>query len=238
MSQADLLLALASALFAHAPQFPAGYGWSAGAQIEHESAWRVNALRVWQRETGCGLTQVTKVDGRFDNLTTYARRYQALNGWSWANCSDVEKQMTFFAVFSNEIAMRVPAMNDSRETRAISVAAYNAGIGGITLDRRVCAITEGCDVKKWFGHVGKVCARTAIVSGKRACDITRSYVTKVMSEGMAVKYGEIDAEMTRLANAEKEKQIVKEIEDAHNADTATRSTFADWLDRLVAWLKR
>ena len=60
------------------------------------------------------------------------------------------------------------------EPWAISRACYNAGMGNIDRERKVCRMTWGCEQEFWYDNRELVCRRSA-----SACHETRTYVRRI-----------------------------------------------------------
>ena len=56
----------------------------------------------------------------------------------------------------------------------ISRACYNAGLGNINKERKVCRMTYGCETALWFDNREEVCRRRP-----SACEETRTYVQRI-----------------------------------------------------------
>lgn len=67
-----------------------------------------------------------------------------------------------------------------RERWALAFACYNAGMGWIRRERRLCSgpLHPKCDPGRWFGHVEEVCLR-----GRAACHETRVYNARIRAYG-------------------------------------------------------
>ena len=62
----------------------------------------------------------------------------------------------------------------TEEPWEISRACYNAGLGNINKERKVCRMKAGCDQEYWFGNREGVCRRS-----ESACNETRTYVRRI-----------------------------------------------------------
>lgn len=172
-----------------------------GGLIQHESCISVTHSRCWNsksqlktsREEGAGLGQLTrayKPNGtiRFDAMAEMKRKHPSLRELTWQNIYDrPELQIAAIVLKSKDDYSN---FKDTYEPLSFTDAAYNAGVGGITKDRRACVMTSGCDPDLWFGHVESTCTRgrVALYAGRSACDINRHHVKDVYFQ--SVKYRE------------------------------------------------
>jgi membrane-bound lytic murein transglycosylase MltF len=74
----------------------------------------------------------------------------------------------------------IPDTSDERERWAMTLAAYNGGLGWVKRERALCARVPRCDSSRWFGHTERFRAR-----GKRAFKENRHYVVKVFKRQAA-----------------------------------------------------
>lgn len=162
-----------------------------GGLIEHESAcpakrscWKPTARLKSAREEGAGLGQLTRAwraDGslRFDKLAEM-RTHPALRELSWATIYQrPDLQMRTMIVMVKADHQFFLGRGDAL---AFADAAYNGGRGGVEKERRACGLKDGCDPRRWFGHVERVClkSRTPIYGTRSACDINRHHVHDVL----------------------------------------------------------
>lgn len=163
-----------------------------GGLIEHESAcpikrscWKPTARLKSQREEGAGLGQLTRAwraDGslRFDKLAEMREGHPALRELSWATIYQrPDLQMRTMIVMVKADYQFFQGRGDAL---AFADAAYNGGRGGVEKERRACGLKDGCDPKRWFGHVERVClkSRQPIYGTRSACDINRHHVHDVI----------------------------------------------------------
>lgn len=160
--------------------------------IEHESAcprksscWKPTARLKSAREEGAGLGQLTRAwrqDGslRFDKLAEMRAAHPALRELSWATIyqrPDLQIRTMIVMVKGDHqfFAGRGDAL-------AFADAAYNGGRGGVEKERRACGLKAGCDPRRWFGHVERVClkSRAPLYGNRSACDINRHHVHDVI----------------------------------------------------------
>jgi hypothetical protein len=182
------------------PHYPA-------ALIAHESGcpglrscWSPTARLRTHREEGAGLGQITRAwrpDGslRFDALTDLASRHLSMRGATWSNIytrPDYQIRGVVLLARENWTALRL--VDDHWERLAMSNAAYNGGLGGVSADRRMCQVKAGCDPQRWWGHVELTCSKSkAPMYGKRsACDINRDHGRHVIVKELP-KYRRLSA---------------------------------------------
>ena len=75
---------------------------------------------------------------------------------------------------------RICQGKNSLEKWAIAYACYNAGLGWIRKERRLCAgpLHPGCDSARWFEHVETTCVRNV-----SSCRETRIYNERIRQYG-------------------------------------------------------
>ncbi len=178
---------------AHWPDLP--WPHYVAALIAHESGcpalrscWSPTAKLKTAREEGAGLGQITRAwraDGslRFDSLADMRDRHPSLRAWSWANVyqrPDLQIRAVVLMSRGNWDALR--AVPDYWERLAMTNAAYNGGLAGVSADRRACKVRAGCDPQRWWGHVELTCTKShAPLYGQRsACDINRGHARHVL----------------------------------------------------------
>lgn len=136
------------------------------------------------------VTRAWRADGslRFDALDGLRQQYgDAMGELSWSNVyTRPDLQLRGIVLMSRDAARlfrAAPAMLEFGD------AGYNGGVGGVQKERRACALTEGCDAGKWFGHVERHClkSRQPLYGGRNACDINREHVHSVFKV-RAAKY--------------------------------------------------
>ena len=160
------------------------------ALIEQESLWKINAVLKTSRELGCGLGQFTKAmnaDGstRFDALTETKLLDPSLAGWSWKDCYAVQYQLraVVLKLRQNDYRCRT-LVHAGEDTKACDAAAYNGGAGSISKRIKLCSITQGCDSRRWFGHLNKQCPQSKVKVqgyGEDFCTINSKYPGRVFA---------------------------------------------------------
>lgn len=162
-----------------------------GAQIEQETCISLTHSKCFspraelktQREYGFGLGQIT-ITPAFNNFEVVKRMQPALKDWAWDNRYDTASQLiALLSMDRNEYNACAPLMLDSFNALACMAARYNGGAGGFNADRRLCSNTQGCDPKRWFGHVELYSTKAKVAAsgyGKSFYQINREYVRNVM----------------------------------------------------------
>lgn len=152
--------------------------------LKSSRCWSPKAQLMTDREEGAGVGQITRAyrkDGsiRFDTLTDLSRKYAPLSELSWGNVySRPDLQFAALVLLSKESAMPFRAAKAMLE---FGDASYNGGVSGVQIERRACAMKQGCDSGLWFGHVENHCmkSRQPIYGKRSACDINREHVRNV-----------------------------------------------------------
>lgn len=161
-----------------------------GAQVEQEtcpslksrSCWSPHAELKTAREYGFGLGQIT-ITSAFDNFAAARGLDSSLKGWGYADRYDPARQLRTLVLMDRASYRSLRLVLDARERLAMTFAAYNGGLGGVNSDRRLCALTEGCDPQVWFGHVERHSLKKRAATqgyGRSFFDINREYVTNIM----------------------------------------------------------
>ena len=159
-------------------------------QVEQETCPSLTSAKCWSpreelktaREYGFGLGQLT-VTSRFDNFAAARGLHPSLREWKWDDRYDARRQIRALVLMDRGHYQRLPSVQNSRERMAMTLSAYNGGMGGLLADRRLCATIPGCDPDRWFGHVeihslkNKVAARGY---GKSFFEINREYPVKIL----------------------------------------------------------
>lgn len=160
--------------------------------IDHESAcpikrscWKPTARLKSAREEGAGLGQLTRAwraDGslRFDKLAEMRQSHPVLRELSWSTIyqrPDLQMRTMIIMVKAD-----YQFFSGRGDAQAFADAAYNGGRGGVEKERRACGLKDGCDPRRWFGHVERVClkSRAPLYGNRSACDINRHHVHDVI----------------------------------------------------------
>lgn len=158
------------------------------ALIEQESLWKTGAALKTSREFGCGLGQFTMAknsDGsvRFDALAETKRLDPSLAGWDWRDCYAVQYQMRAVILKLKSTDHHCYMLLDGdQEVKACDAASYNGGAGSVTKRIKLCSISEGCDVRKWFSHLERQCPQSRVKVagyGEDFCTINSKYPGRV-----------------------------------------------------------
>lgn len=156
--------------------------------LEHRSCWSTTARLKTSREEGAGLGQLTRAwrpDGtlRFDALEeARAMAPQALRELSWDNVytrADLGVRAIIVKLRDCHGRFERLGVDDEMARLAFCDAAYNGGLGGVQQDRKLCALTAGCDPAQWFGHVERHSAKSRARwqgYGASAFEINRAHV--------------------------------------------------------------
>lgn len=154
----------------------------------HSFCWSTTARLRTSREEGAGLGQFTRAwrpDGtlRFDALRDVrALDPQALRELSWDNVytrADLGVRAILVKLRDCHSRFERLGVDDAMARLAFCDAAYNGGQGGVQQDRKLCALTAGCDPSQWFGHVEHHSAKSRERwqgYGASAYDINRTHV--------------------------------------------------------------
>lgn len=131
------------------------------AQVEQETCASLKSAKCWNpraelktsREYGFGLGQLT-VTSKFDNFSEARKLDKSLKDWDYADRYDATRQLRTMVLMDRasyrSLTKLVP---DTNERFAMTLSAYNGGLGGVLQDRRLCASIAGCDPNRWFGNV-------------------------------------------------------------------------------------
>jgi hypothetical protein len=161
-----------------------------GALIEKESLWNPKAVLCvpkpnCDREYGFGFGQLT-ITKRFNVFEEVKLLHPDLKDWKYEDRFDPERQMSSLTLKVKLHHKQCTAlMTPGVETYACAFSSYNGGYGGVVADRRLCANTEGCDPRKWFGNVSEHSMKAKEPQpgyGQSFYQINRGYVRAVIYE--------------------------------------------------------
>ena len=167
-----------------------------GALIEKESCVTLKSRTCWttaarlktSREEGAGLGQTTRAWSntgvlRFDALTEVRSMAPAeLQEMNWDTVylrADLGVRAVLVKLRDCHARFERLKVPGEMARLAFCDAAYNGGLGDVQQERKLCALTKGCDPDQWFGHVELHSnkSRTAWQGyGASAYDINRAHV--------------------------------------------------------------
>lgn len=141
-----------------------------GALIEKESCVTLKSRTCWStaarlktsREEGAGLGQITRAWGadgrlRFDALAEVrAMDPASLQELSWHTVylrADLGVRAVLVKLRDCHTRFERLGVSEEMARLAFCDAAYNGGVGGVQQERKLCALTMGCDASQWFGNV-------------------------------------------------------------------------------------
>ncbi len=161
------------------------------AQVEQETCPSLKSPKCWNprtelktsREYGFGLGQLTVTD-RFDNFAAARGLDITLRDWQWADRYDATRQLRTLVLMDRGAYRRLSVIGDHWQRLAMTLSAYNGGLGGVLADRRLCASIDDCDPQQWFGHVEAHSLKSRIKPreyGQSFFDINRGYVRNVLT---------------------------------------------------------
>jgi len=160
--------------------------------LKHPRCWNPRAELRTSRERGVGFGQITKT-AKFDALAELRAQFpRELGDWSWnsATLYDPSYQLRALILMDLRNYKNIVGVRDPHERLAMTLSAYNGGLGGLMSDRSVCSATPGCDPSRWFGHVERTSRKSRVRLpgyGKSFFDINREYPINVLSV-RSVKY--------------------------------------------------
>lgn len=149
--------------------------------LRHKNCWNPKAELKTIREYGFGFGQLT-VTKKFDTFKEVKGYNKELQNWKWENRFDPYFQLKAFVAKDKFTYGVFKYIKDADERLAMTLAAYNGGIGGVLNDRKVCTRIIGCDKDKWFNNVEKYSTKSKVVTsgyGKSFFQINREYVRNI-----------------------------------------------------------
>lgn len=167
----------------------APFSWELyAAQIDKETCPGVNSPKCWNpktefktvREYGFGLGQLTNTP-RYNNFEYVKTLNAGLTDWQFENRFDAENQIV--AMLAMDKVCLFPDSASLVDSQAFMLACYNGGRGGVISDKLICKNTEGCNPRKWFGHVENTSNKSRQKwqgYGRSAFDINRDYPRDIL----------------------------------------------------------
>jgi len=167
------------------------------ALIEHESCISLTHKRCWNpssqlktsREEGAGLSQLTRAyktngDIRFDIINDLRKQHNnELRELSWNNVYQrPDLQIRAMILLSRNNYKSLHMVVNSMERLAMSDAAYNGGLGGLSKERTACGLAKNCNPQIWFNNIENYCLKSKkpLYGNRTACDINRHHVRDVI----------------------------------------------------------
>jgi hypothetical protein len=150
--------------------------------LTHRKCWNPRTELKTSREYGFGLGQLT-VTKRFDNFAAARGLHPSLRDWQWADRYDATRQLRTLVLMDRAAWRGLAGVADPWQRLAMTLSAYNGGLGGVQADRRLCASIDGCDPDQWFGHVEAHSLKSRAKPreyGQSFYDINRGYVRAVL----------------------------------------------------------
>ena len=179
---------LQSEINSHWPDIPLRSATAAQVEQEtcpsltHRKCWNPGAELKTSREYGFGLGQLT-VTSRFDNFASARGLHPSLRDWQWQERYDAKRQLRTMVLMDRGNYRRLSFVKNSHERLAMTLAAYNGGMGGVLSDRRVCASVTGCNPDLWFGNVEHHSLKAKHAAkgyGKSFFEINREYPRNIL----------------------------------------------------------
>lgn len=150
--------------------------------LKSKSCWSPRAGFKTSREEGIGLGQIT-ITARYDNLAAARGLDPSLKNWTYADRYDGRRQIRAMILMDRGNYNALKMIINPHERLAMTISAYNGGLGGVLNDRRVCSMVQGCDPQKWFGNVAEHSTKSKVALkgyGQSFYSINRAYVSNVM----------------------------------------------------------
>ena len=186
-----LLISSTNTLWADAHQ-----PWIMAAQVEKETCITLTHPRCWSpraelktsRENGIGFGQATRAynaDGsiRFDKISELRAAHAELKNWNWETRYDPALQMTGLVLANRNTYRKFAKLTpDPMEAWRFSLSAYNGGESAVMKSIISCKSKQGCDHKKWYGHVESTLVKSRVKwkgYGQSAYEINTGYVKRV-----------------------------------------------------------
>lgn len=130
------------------------------AQVEQETCVSLKSKKCWSpyaelktsREYGFGLGQLT-VTAKFDNFKEAKKLDPSLHDWTWKNRYRADYQLRTLVLMDRGLFHKISWADNNCERLAMTLAAYNGGLGGLLSERKLCSKTPGCIASLWFDNI-------------------------------------------------------------------------------------
>jgi hypothetical protein len=150
--------------------------------LKHSKCWNPRAELKTSREYGFGLSQIT-ITNKFNNFEEAKKWDKSISDWQWDDRYNPVYQIRALLAYMRNLNVRINGVPNAHERYAMTLSAYNGGLGGLNKDRVLCKSTPQCDQSKWFGNVEHTSlkAKKPVHGYKQSFfEINREYVTNVM----------------------------------------------------------
>jgi len=110
------------------------------------------AKTAW--EEGIGLGQFTRT-AKMDVVSELRAQFpEYLADWGWdRNLQNSRYQIQAFVLKNRYNWSKITGTKTREDHEAMMLIGYNAGLGRVSSDRKICKVTPGCDPDVWFGNV-------------------------------------------------------------------------------------
>lgn len=158
--------------------------------LTHSTCWTTKAELKTKREYGFGFGQLTitydamgKV--RFNKFEEVKRMDASLKDWEFVDRYDAHRQMIALVVLNRYNYQALKGIETATETDkiALTLAAYNGGLGGVLSEVRLCRVAKNCDPMKWFGNIETTTNKSKTREsgyGNSFADINRMYPYEIL----------------------------------------------------------
>ena len=105
------------------------------------------------------ITRAYRVNGtvRFDTLARVRKSHKSLRSLTWENIKTKPRlQLRAMILHVNRIWESLPDRATEVDKIAMTMSAYNQGVGGLRKDIQLCKRTKNCNSNKWYGNVRDV----------------------------------------------------------------------------------
>ena len=170
--------------------FPALIEQESCIHLKHKRCWDPSSELKTSREQGVGLGQLTRTlrkNGslRFDKLQELRRAHkEELHELTWSNIKKrPDLQIRAIILLYRDNWKRIPGqVKDIISKMAMTDLSYNAGLGRVYKNRRVCGLAADCDPNIYFDNVERYCtaSKRKLYGNRSACDIMKDHVEKTL----------------------------------------------------------